>query len=157
MPASRDRDEYIQPNHLRRIRSAGRRCLLAPHRRFESALDAIRSGNRGQIFETRSDNAPPDMRAIPKAPHHPAAESFAAKTCIKKASANGVRGGPGAEGAGCAQKAGTLGGSKPLVCEHPKSPRKASFSFELDAIVSTNRSVCHSRHTGPSFSYGVLI
>ena len=56
---------YIQPIHL--VRSVGRRCLL---QRSGIPLDAQRSGNRGQICETRSDSAPLDtrLRAIPKAP-----------------------------------------------------------------------------------------
>ena len=60
---------------------AAHRCLL---QRFESALDVQRLGNRGQLCESRRDNAPLDTRAIPKAPHHPVAKSFAVKTCIKK-------------------------------------------------------------------------
>ena len=60
VPTLRDRFEYIQPTHLRR--SAGRRCRL---RRFESALDAQRLGNKGRIFETRSGNTPLDTRAGP--------------------------------------------------------------------------------------------
>ena len=32
----------------------------------------------------RRDGAPLDMRAMPKAPHHPVAKSFAVKTCLKK-------------------------------------------------------------------------
>ena len=84
MPTSRDRFEYIQPTHLRR--SAGRRCLL---QRLESALDAQRLGNKGQICETRRDSAPLDMRAIPKGPHHPVVKSLAVKTCIKKIGADG--------------------------------------------------------------------
>ena len=44
----------------------GHRCLL---QRFESALDVKRLGNRGQLCESRRDNAPLDTRSIPKAPH----------------------------------------------------------------------------------------
>ena len=47
-------------------RSAGRRYRL---RRFESALDVQRLGNRGQLCETKRGGAPLDTRAIPKAPH----------------------------------------------------------------------------------------
>ena len=50
-----------------------RRC---PLQRFESALDAQRPRNRGQMCQTKRDNAPPDMLAIPKAPHYPVAKSL---------------------------------------------------------------------------------
>ena len=77
-PASRDRFKYIQFTHLRR--SAGRRCL---RQRLESALDAHRLRNRGQVCETRRDNVPLDMRAIPKAPL-PCREEFCSENVHKK-------------------------------------------------------------------------
>ena len=47
-------------------RSAGRQ---GPLQKFECALHAQMSGNRGKLCESRRENAPLYTRAIPKAPH----------------------------------------------------------------------------------------
>ena len=64
VPTLRDRIDYLYNTHS--PRNVGHRCLL---QRFESALDVQRLVNRGQLCESRGDNAPLDTRAIPKAPH----------------------------------------------------------------------------------------
>ena len=69
---TRPRPIRIPRNHAP-AKKRGGRC---PLQRFESALEAQRLKSRVQMCETKRDSAPLDMRAIPKAPHHPVAGSL---------------------------------------------------------------------------------